>query len=169
MHCARIPQPLTPHTTRPGERGRLQLGAWQRDRKTRDCRKPVSVGFASRCCRMCCRYPSLAFTIAFYCFMWLSFREFPPLTDHHHPAIPPACLPLQGAKCTRCAVPYIIACFVLSALKSFTINMKEEQSNFVAKKRKDRQLNGSEPRRKSGANIMPQIIFISCMRLSALS
>lgn len=58
--------------------GRLQLGAWQRDRKTRDCRKPVSVGFASRCCRMCCRYPSLAFTIAFYCFMWLSFRGVSP-------------------------------------------------------------------------------------------
>jgi len=45
-------------------------------------------------------------------------------------------LPLQGAKCTTCVVPYIIACFVLSALKSFTINMKEEQSNFVAKKKK---------------------------------
>lgn len=45
-------------------------------------------------------------------------------------------LPLQGAKCTTCVVPYIIACFVLSALKSFTINMKEEQSNFVAKKKR---------------------------------
>lgn len=157
--------------------GRGNWSKWARwSRRTGGCRKLLSVGLALRCwmCRMCCRYPSPTLTTAFYCFMWLSLPAVDGAEKREWRRASP---PLATSRCkmydVRRSVHHRMLCAFSTEIFYNQHEAAAKQFCSQKKKHKKKEEKTAERKRnekwrgKTGANIMPQIIFISCMRLSA--